>query len=41
MKVSYAELKAEFKRVLLSRNMREDIAEECATVFDDTNQDGA
>ena len=41
MKVSYAELKAEFKRVLLSRNMREDIAEECATVFADTTQAGA
>ncbi len=40
MKVSYEELKAEFKRVLLSRNVREEIAEQCATVFADTTETG-
>lgn len=40
MKVSYQELKAEFKRVLLARNVREEIAEECATMFADTTQAG-
>ncbi|QGM80037.1 3-dehydro-L-gulonate 2-dehydrogenase [Otariodibacter oris] len=40
MKVSYDELKAEFKRVLLSRNVREDLAEECATMFADTTEYG-
>ncbi|EFM87019.1 hypothetical protein [Actinobacillus pleuropneumoniae] len=37
MRVSYQDLKAEFKRVLLARNVREEIAEECATVFAVTN----
>ncbi|EFM89232.1 lactate dehydrogenase [Actinobacillus pleuropneumoniae] len=41
MRVSYQDLKAEFKRVLLARNVREEIAEECATVFADTTQAGA
>lgn len=40
MRVSYQELKSEFKRVLLARNVREEIAEECATMFADTTQDG-
>ncbi|MDO9765256.1 3-dehydro-L-gulonate 2-dehydrogenase [Glaesserella parasuis] len=40
MKVSYQELKSEFKRVLLARNVREEIAEECATMFADTTQAG-
>lgn len=41
IRVSYDELKAEFKRVLLARNVNEAIAEECATVFADTTQAGA
>ncbi|SUB37210.1 2,3-diketo-L-gulonate reductase [Pasteurella multocida] len=40
MKVSYEALKQEFKRVLLARNVREDIAEECATMFADTTESG-
>lgn len=40
MNVSYAELKAEFKRVLLARNVREELAEECATMFADTTENG-
>lgn len=40
MKISYAELKAEFKRVLLSKGIEEAQAEECATMFADTTQDG-
>ncbi|WP_101775556.1 3-dehydro-L-gulonate 2-dehydrogenase [Pasteurella oralis] len=40
MKVSYETLKQEFKRVLLARNVREDIAEECATMFADTTESG-
>ncbi|WP_301099689.1 3-dehydro-L-gulonate 2-dehydrogenase [Otariodibacter sp.] len=40
MKVSYNELKEEFKRVLLARNVREDLAEECATMFADTTEYG-
>ncbi|TCT16546.1 2,3-diketo-L-gulonate reductase [Bibersteinia trehalosi] len=40
MKVSYAELKAEFKRVLLARHVREELAEECATMFADTTESG-
>lgn len=40
MNVSYSDLKAEFKRVLLARNVREEIAEECATLFADTTEAG-
>lgn len=40
MLVSYEDLKKEFKRVLLSRNVREDIAEDCATMFADTTETG-
>lgn len=40
MRVSYAQLKAEFKRVLLARNLTEEIAEDCATMFADTTQAG-
>ena len=40
MKVSYAELKAEFKRVLLSRQFAEETAEACATMFADTTNSG-
>ncbi|MBR0573122.1 MULTISPECIES: 3-dehydro-L-gulonate 2-dehydrogenase [Pasteurellaceae] len=40
MKVSYEQLKSEFKRVLIARNVTEEIAEECATMFADTTQDG-
>lgn len=40
MFVSYEDLKKEFKRVLLSRNVREDIAEDCATMFADTTETG-
>ncbi|OOF67327.1 3-dehydro-L-gulonate 2-dehydrogenase [Rodentibacter caecimuris] len=40
MRVPYQELKAEFKRILLSRNVAEPIAEECAAMFADTTQAG-
>jgi 3-dehydro-L-gulonate 2-dehydrogenase len=40
MQVSYEQLKAEFKRVLLGRGVSEDKAEECATLFADTTQTG-
>lgn len=40
MRVSYDELKSEFKRVLLARNVKESIADECATLFADTTQSG-
>ncbi|MDP8162585.1 3-dehydro-L-gulonate 2-dehydrogenase [Pasteurella skyensis] len=40
MRVSYEQLKAEFKRVLIARNVAEEIAEDCATMFADTTQDG-
>lgn len=40
MKLSYDVLKQEFKRILLARNVREDIAEECATMFADTTESG-
>lgn len=39
-RVSYDELKAEFKRVLLKRGVSEAKAEACATVFADTTQTG-
>lgn len=41
MRVSYDELKNEFKRVLLDRQLTEELAEECATAFTDTTQAGA
>lgn len=40
MKVSYADLKAEFKRVLLARQFGEETAEACATMFADTTNSG-
>lgn len=40
MNLSYAELKAEFKRVLLSRHLSEEKAEACATMFADTTNSG-
>lgn len=40
MNVSYADLKAQFKRVLLSRHFREETAEACATMFADTTNAG-
>lgn len=40
MRVSYSELKSEFKRVLLARGVKEEIAEDCASMFADTTQDG-
>ena len=40
MKISYADLKAEFVRVLLKRNLKPDIAEACATLFADTTEFG-
>lgn len=40
MRISYEELKAEFKRVMLKHGIPEDKAEECATMFADTTQAG-
>lgn len=40
MRVSYQELKAEFKRVLLSRQLKEETAEACAVMFADTTLSG-
>lgn len=40
IRVSYEALKAEFKRVLLARKVKEETAEACATVFADTTQAG-
>ena len=40
MRISYDELKAEFKRVLLKRGVSEGKAEECATIYADTTQTG-
>ncbi len=40
MRVSYEELKAEFKRVLLKHKVPEAKAEECAAIFADTTQTG-
>jgi 3-dehydro-L-gulonate 2-dehydrogenase len=40
MRVSYEQLKAEFKRVLLGRGLSEAKAEGCATLFADTTQTG-
>ena len=40
MRVSYQELKSEFKRVLLSRGVSEQTAEDCAVMFADTTQAG-
>ncbi|KGQ71174.1 2,3-diketo-L-gulonate reductase [Chelonobacter oris] len=41
MRVSYSELKQEFKRVLLARGVVEETAEACAEMFADTTQAGA
>lgn len=40
IRVSYEALKAEFKRVLLARKVKEETAEACATVFADTTHVG-
>ena len=40
IRVSHAELKAEFKRVLLARGVNENKADACATMFADTTQTG-
>ena len=40
MRISYVDLKNEFLRVLRSCHVREDLAEECATLFADTTQSG-
>ncbi len=40
MRVSYAELKQEFVRVLRSSGVEESLADECATLFADTTQTG-
>ena len=40
MNISYADLKTEFKRVLLSRRLKEGTAETCATLFADTTMSG-
>jgi LDH2 family malate/lactate/ureidoglycolate dehydrogenase len=40
MKVSFEALKAEFKRVLLARNVSESIADECADLFASTTETG-
>lgn len=40
MRIMYAELKAEFKRVLLQHGMSETKAEQCASVFADTTETG-
>ena len=40
MQLTYDALKAEFKRVLLARKLREDTAEAVATLFADTTLSG-
>lgn len=40
MRISYDELKSEFKRVLLKRNVDQEKAEQCAGMFADTTQTG-
>ncbi|MDB5288093.1 MAG: 2,3-diketo-L-gulonate reductase [Mucilaginibacter sp.] len=40
MRISYEQLKAEFKRVLISLNFTETNAGDCATIFADNSRDG-
>ncbi|MFI5157944.1 MAG: 3-dehydro-L-gulonate 2-dehydrogenase [Sphingobacteriales bacterium] len=40
MRVPFAKLQSEFKRILLSLNFTEDKAEQCATVFAENSRDG-
>lgn len=40
MNISYDELKQEFKRVLISRNVPDSIADSCAAMFADTTESG-
>lgn len=40
MRVKYNDLKQQFKRVLLARNVAEETADACATLFADTSADG-
>ena len=40
MKISFEELKSEFKRVLLKVGFEEDRAEMCARIFADNSRDG-
>jgi len=40
MRIPYQQLKAEFKRVLISLNVKDTIAETCAAVFADNSRDG-
>jgi 3-dehydro-L-gulonate 2-dehydrogenase len=40
MRIPYEQLKAEFKRVLISLDVKDTIADACATVFADNSRDG-
>ena len=40
MRVSYSELKQQFKRVLLARGVAEHLADDCAGMFADTTASG-
>ncbi|MBD1383861.1 3-dehydro-L-gulonate 2-dehydrogenase [Mucilaginibacter rigui] len=40
MRIPYQQLKAEFKRVLISLNVKDTIAEACAAIFADNSRDG-
>jgi 3-dehydro-L-gulonate 2-dehydrogenase len=40
MRIPYQQLKAEFKRVLISLNIKDNIADACAAVFADNSRDG-
>jgi 3-dehydro-L-gulonate 2-dehydrogenase len=40
MRIPFAELQSEFKRILLNLNFAEDKAEQCATVFAENSRDG-
>jgi 3-dehydro-L-gulonate 2-dehydrogenase len=40
MRIPYQQLKPEFKRVLINLNVKDTIADACATVFADNSRDG-
>lgn len=40
MRIPYQQLKAEFKRVLISLNIKDTVADACATIFTDNSRDG-
>ena len=40
MRIPYPELKAEFKRILLSLNFKDNVADECAAIFADNSLNG-